>query len=1165
MTTVTNQTPTSGAVAIATGTSIYFELTDADTVDQSSLQVLVDGRVAIQTAVLVADGSVLTGSNVFRSNGIRIFTVADVGRIIFTDSATAGNTGTATIVSVLDAQRVTTDKTYSVAENGMTWKIQSFESGFTGTVVVDGTDLEVTIVPDDDLPGSTVVTTSIQVADLLGNLNDLDWSFTTSARPQLSSVSTSAVDAFGRGIRLTFNEVMNNNSAFLIASNYVLSAQGSTPTAPTIIGTSVSGPSSFVDLLFDNPTVYGGAYLLTVLDAGIESNVTGNDLDVAPGNQISFVGTGIRPSVSLVKDTTVQIPVVTGPQYVDFRQVQVGTLVRYELQNLDADVISLAVGPSSVGIRAISGFVNSGVGTGRVDVELSPLAISYRIAFLALDNVGNQSYESALVFTLAQSDTLPGSVFEIRPKAMTHQEVFDRVIADIPQGTTYLKDGFVVPHGHNEAIFTLKVIDPGNVVFITVAREGPTAEPESHTISVIPENIETDVRIRLGKGRNYITAVDGTNQDFIVVSSTTFATLLNAQAQEIYQYIRAPLEEYKNALYSPYSAKMAEPLLLNPELLPTIRPQQILSTKLAVRSLISQSGQEQAVRDTLVAYTLQTPFFEATRNNQEFFDPGLFTLYRNQEDFSGFDAHVWVHNLCIARWAAFVKFATNFPEQFKLVSIDEHEVVYRDSGNRLRTHSFDSSSQVCSSLEVINTCFDAVTVEVESEIGSTLEICAAEYPFDLMYTTTNPMGGGRVAFDTGVPWDTGFFDEDYLDPTNDGWDGFGFIGRWDGRFAHYEHVTGAGGVRVQVLGSGSDGNAYSVRYFNAGSSLALLVTLSGADISIRLATNGSGTPTSTMAQVAAAINAAVGTLVYATATGVTTTVCGVLPQQRLFGGGIPFDSMFANPKNLTQYPKADVTEESKGVVVDGSTEFEANGNYTFTAADVGRSVRTSWSTQGNNTTALITAVLADNQVDTDHTFTADEIGLRWELLVGLGVTVAGSDLFTIKDGYQFTISDLGKAINIPGINTWDKEYIIIGVLAINQVRVHKRFVASQTQLAWILQAAESCVFGEGYAATLATLCSTDIPLVATGVASGGLTIDGTDNSDLTIGGALTVPGSIFQDTDVGRTLTISAATNPANNRAVTISALVGAAPTNQVQLSGTPFLAETNTFVWTLS
>lgn len=55
--------------------------------------------------------------------------------------------------------------------------------------------------------------------------------------------------------------------------------------------------------------------------------------------------------------------------------------------------------------------------------------------------------------------------------------------------------------------------------------------------------------------------------------------------------------------------------------------------------------------------------------------------------------------------------------------------------------------------------------------------------------------------------------------------------------------------------AGTAGNNIRIRYVVAGNNTALSVSVSSSDITVNLATNGSGIPTSTAAQVLAAINA----------------------------------------------------------------------------------------------------------------------------------------------------------------------------------------------------------------------------------------------------------------------------------------------------------------------
>lgn len=65
-------------------------------------------------------------------------------------------------------------------------------------------------------------------------------------------------------------------------------------------------------------------------------------------------------------------------------------------------------------------------------------------------------------------------------------------------------------------------------------------------------------------------------------------------------------------------------------------------------------------------------------------------------------------------------------------------------------------------------------------------------------------------------------------------------------------------MKFTANAAGVAGNSKSVAYVNSGASQALLVTVTGNAISVRLATDAGSVITSTAAQVAAAVNAAVG-------------------------------------------------------------------------------------------------------------------------------------------------------------------------------------------------------------------------------------------------------------------------------------------------------------------
>lgn len=83
--------------------------------------------------------------------------------------------------------------------------------------------------------------------------------------------------------------------------------------------------------------------------------------------------------------------------------------------------------------------------------------------------------------------------------------------------------------------------------------------------------------------------------------------------------------------------------------------------------------------------------------------------------------------------------------------------------------------------------------------------------------------------------------------------------------------------------AGTAGNSIRIRYVVAGNNTALSVSVSTNDITVNLATNGSGVPTSTGAQVLAAINAhAPAAALIDTAHAPGSTGAGIIPSSFTF-------------------------------------------------------------------------------------------------------------------------------------------------------------------------------------------------------------------------------------------------------------------------------------------
>ena len=463
-------------------------------------------------------------------------------------------------------------------------------------------------------------------------------------------------------------------------------------------------------------------------------------------------------------DTQVSTPLIVGDH-----TVSENTNVQFNVANLDSDVVDITIGPSSVGVLSITNFVNNGDGTGTFLANFDPVIVSRHMTIIATDDVDNASNESPIFVVNDLEDYILGEEIVILPQDTVSSETCQRLLDGVPRSSFILKRKYTLPYSFNTTAFELQAVTPNEPVTIVVARRGIPGEPtETQQYVIIPSQVKTIVNLRLGKGINIITALDNFRRsDTIIVAATTYASVLCTYAREIYNFSQVRIREQETAIFSPVSTRLAEPLLAFADLLPDVKSQQTLATKLAVRSLVSSPGKEIGVSSMLSALTLSTPIFVAERPHDELFEPSVFPMFNAQEAFAGVDAHVWFANECVRKWLAFIHYI-NSVNKFKVISITENEVIYEDPNGDVQRVVFDFTRNECSltNLALQSICFQDVDVLVSIFSTQVIAICAATYPMDMRPVPDFPMHP--------------IGDEDTLDPGFDGYVDFSATEHWDG-------------------------------------------------------------------------------------------------------------------------------------------------------------------------------------------------------------------------------------------------------------------------------------------------------------------------------------------------------------------------------------------------
>jgi hypothetical protein len=516
-----------------------------------------------------------------------------------------------------------------------------------------------------------------------------------------------------------------------------------------------------------------GAELDVLVSAGAQSPVD-TDVLFAFAPQVDaqldmWVSIGGAASQLFELDTTVTRPLIVGDHVLSDA---LGS-ASFSIASLDADVVTIALGPSSTGVVSVTDFVNNGDGTGTFTAHFDISYASRQLSIVVTDDVANESAESPLHIVNSLEQARLNDLFSIVPQELVSTPTCNRLIDEVPDSNFTLKRQYTVPYSFEPTVFELRTVTPNAPVEVAVVRRGLPGEPdETQRYVVIPTTETFLIPLRLGRGTNVVTAFDQYNRaSTAIVAATTYASVLCSYAREIYNYSQVTVDEQSTAIFSPVATRLAEPLLPIIDLLPDVRSQQVLAAKLATRALVSGAGREIGVRDMLAALTLSTPIFVQQLPDDTYFEPAARPMFNQHEAFGGVEAHVWPANACVGRWLAFINYINNV-SVFRVIEISENEVIFYDENGDVQRHVFDLTAEECSltQLALQALCFDTIDLTIQITSDTALAICAAAYPFDMR---ANPPY--RI-----VPLGDEFGVELALDPGFDGYLDFNLTQHWDG-------------------------------------------------------------------------------------------------------------------------------------------------------------------------------------------------------------------------------------------------------------------------------------------------------------------------------------------------------------------------------------------------
>lgn len=313
-------------------------------------------------------------------------------------------------------------------------------------------------------------------------------------------------------------------------------------------------------------------------------------------------------------------------------------------------------------------------------------------------------------------------VLRITPNVQAYENLYQELLDSIPAGTQWHKGPVVLPLSSSDPTPFLVEGEPGDVVEIllnnSLVRTLVLTEPSSQ------------VSLQLTAGKNLIQVRTSGETFLLLVVATNYATLLKGYAEDFFYNVDVKFQDAKNQLNSELSLRATEHQIAFQEMLPPTRAMRVLAGKIAVRSLINETGSTRGVDDIVTAASNTTPVVRPTVVDLEFFEPDSRTLYSTAHDEGGFAFHVWLPNICVGSWAAFVKLMDNLePSIAELTSVSD-EVVSLNFLGRPESHTFDFDTDSCSIISLLSQDCLPIVVSVAMTVESELAFCAWRYPFD---------------------------------------------------------------------------------------------------------------------------------------------------------------------------------------------------------------------------------------------------------------------------------------------------------------------------------------------------------------------------------------------------------------------------------------------------
>lgn len=354
--------------------------------------------------------------------------------------------------------------------------------------------------------------------------------------------------------------------------------------------------------------------------------------------------------------------------------------------------------------------------------------------------------------------------FFVIPSAF--DDYYQDMVFEIPPGNFYLQALETVPKSIKPTKFFLLTDNPSPVEIYINNKLVRTHIPRGRvdTISIILVGAPS---------LNYITLRNGIDDPVrLIVAASNLAKQFYIYSKELFEYAGFTVDTYNNLIHSVWSSFLVEYQLPWQDDLPDIRSMQQFAVKTAANCLYGEYGQQGGVVDLITGFCSTTPVIDDPVNPL-LWQPDLYQPQTSGKDVAGFNAHVWLPNVCLNQWLAFVKLMNNRSD-YNFKYVDENKVVIQLAGtDLLEQHLFDNTGAQCSLRGLLDFlgCMDTVAAAGLARLTAVAALCAWANPFDTVVEAPG-IGGGFFDSEIDFDGDYGDFDSLYdLDPFTDYWAG----------------------------------------------------------------------------------------------------------------------------------------------------------------------------------------------------------------------------------------------------------------------------------------------------------------------------------------------------------------------------------------------------------